>query len=204
MQPKKKATIAASQAEAEYLLTDYCESIDFNPQWTTPEKWAASLRIACNPKEGVEIAQGTLLTDMMEVQQAAARTARQVASLPAFTNLCTSLNAAAAFNGQHVQHILTHCRDRYISGGSVNLGYGVVFTRANYTALQALWTQAATPARQGVPVAFFTAFDSGVPQNKAALGKGSVGATLAKREWQGNLFVRIGNVRFNMHIDIDK
>ncbi|WP_412538164.1 hypothetical protein R8Z50_20125 [Longispora sp. K20-0274] len=202
MQPKKKATIAASLEEAAALLHAYCEDIDFNYQWTTDDKWAASLRIACNPREGVEVAQNTLLDDKIAVQEAAARTARQAGTAAAFAALLASLNGEAQFNNGHVQHILTHCRDRYISGVSVNLGYNVVMNNAAYAALQTLWTNASTPARQGGGPAVFTAFASGVPQNKAALGKGSVGYTLAKREWQGNLFVRINGVRFNMHIDI--
>ncbi|MFJ6723131.1 hypothetical protein, partial [Streptomyces sp. NPDC091259] len=68
-----------------------------------------------------------------------------------------------------------------------------------YEELREEWEAVAALAAGGI----YTEFHSFPPQNKAALGKGNVGGTLAKRKVQGNLLVKVAGVRFNMHIDID-
>ncbi|WP_018351420.1 hypothetical protein [Longispora albida] len=201
MQPKRKA-FAASQQEAEQLLKEYCFSIDYDMQWTTQTKWDATVRIACDRNEGIEVAQDTLLGDRQEIQRAANRAARTALVSPAWTTLLAAMNGDKRFNDQHTQNILRTCVERYIFGGEVYLGYGEAFTPAEYAKLQAQWTAASNLGQGAAPS--LTQFRSAPPQDKAALGKGNIGATLGTRKWQGNLFVHVEAVEFIMHVDIKK
>ncbi|MFB6810840.1 hypothetical protein [Streptomyces sp. NPDC056387] len=190
---------AGSDEEAEKDLIAYCEKIDFDPEWVDPEKWAASIRIAQQKQYGFVEARKTILSDQEDLVKAGARDARQAKLDADAADLLTRITYDRDLKDSLVVTVLEQCAAAYVGGERVNLGLGgAPMDRGAYGELRDEWSAAGDLADGGV----FSDFVSHAPQNKAALGKGQVGDTLAKRKVQGNLLVRIAGVRFNMHIDI--
>ncbi|MCM2389791.1 hypothetical protein [Streptomyces albipurpureus] len=190
---------AKSAQEAEQNLQEYCEEIGFDPEWVTPDKWASSIRIAQDKDHGFEQARKTIDSDKEDMVRAGAKDARKARLAADASGLLDTVKGHYLLKDTLVPTILTQCAAAYVGGERVNLGLGgSPMDPDTYGELRSEWRQASGLAAGGV----FTDFVSHAPQNKAALGKGSVGETLAKRKVQGNLLVKIGGVRFNMHIDI--
>ncbi|WP_030160777.1 hypothetical protein [Streptomyces sp. NRRL S-244] len=190
---------ASSDEEAEKDLIAYCEKIDFDPEWVAADKWASSIRIAQQKEYGFVQARKTILSDQEELVKAGARDARKAKLDSDAADLLAQIKYDHNLKDSLVVTILNQCAAAYVGGERVNLGLGgAPMDRGAYGDLRDEWTAAAELADGGV----FTGFVSHAPQNKAVLGKGQVGSTLAKRKVQGNLLVRIAGVRFNMHIDI--
>jgi hypothetical protein len=190
---------AESEEEAERDLLEYCESIGFDPEWISAEKWRSSIGIATRKEYGFAQAHRTIDSDREEMAKDAARAARRAGLDGDTAGLLAKAKKHHALKDTLVPGILQQCAGAYVGGERVNLGLGgSPLDRDAYGELRDEWQQAAALAAGGV----FTEFVSHAPQDKAALGKGSVGGTLAKRKVQGNLLVKIGGVRFNMHIDI--
>lgn len=190
---------AKSAQEAEQNLQEYCEEIGFDPEWITPDKWAASIRIAQDKDHGFEQARKTIDSDKADIAKSAAKEARKAKLAADASGLLDAVAVHYLLKDTLVPTILNECAAAYLGGERVNLGLGGSPMDAEaYDELRGEWRRAAGLAAGGL----FTDFVSHAPQDKAALGKGSVGDTLAKRKVQGNLLVKIGGVRFNMHIDI--
>ena len=190
---------AESEEEAKRDLVQYCESIGFDPEWVTPEKWASSIGIAMNKEYGFVEARRTIESDKAEMVKDSARATRRSTLDGDGAGLLARAKTHYALKDTLVPGILKQCADAYVGGERVNLGLGgKPMDRDNYGELRDEWRQAAALAAGGV----FTEFVSHAPQDKAALGKGAVGGTLGKRKVQGNLLVKIDGVRFNMHVDI--
>ncbi|MEU1423394.1 hypothetical protein [Kitasatospora sp. NPDC005751] len=190
---------AKSEQEANELLTAYCLEIDFSKQWIAAEKWATSIRIAMNPAEGIESAKSTIDSDKRDVQDAAARTQRQTALTPHLGALRAAIQADNTVSLDTEGKLLAACTAQYVGGGGVDLGYPTGLTASQYAVQQGRWNHLAT---LGAGAPFIGGFHALPPQDKAAAGKANVGATLATRKWQGNLFVTIGGVTFNLHLDV--
>ncbi|WP_328972813.1 hypothetical protein [Streptomyces sp. NBC_00239] len=190
---------AASAEEADQDLREYCESIGFDPEWVAPEKWASSVSIAQQKQYGFEEAHKTIDSDKDELRKDAAAKARKAKLAGDAAGLIAALKVHYALKDSLVREIIDQCAATYLGGERVNLGLGgKPMDRETYSELRKEWRAASALATGGV----FSDFVSHDPQDKAALGKGAVGATLARRGVQGNLLMRINGVRFNMHIDI--
>ncbi|MEV7614146.1 hypothetical protein [Streptomyces sp. NPDC089799] len=189
---------AKSDEEAERNLTAYCEELGFDPEWVEPAKWGDSIRIAKNPEYGFVQARRTIFTDYEDMLKEKAKEARK-AKLDADSAKLLTKIVYSDLRDSLVVGILKQCAAAYLGGERVNLGLGgAAMDRDAYRDLRDEWRAAGELAANGA----FGEFVSHAPQDKAALGKGQVGGTLAKRKIQGNLLVKVCGVRFNMHIDI--
>ncbi|MET7701595.1 hypothetical protein [Streptomyces sp. NPDC005485] len=189
---------AKSDAEAKERLLAYCDKIDLDPAWISDSKWDTTIRIARQKEYGWDEAENTIDSDKTEIAGAKAKEARQAKLDGDASNLMNTILATPALNNTPAHRMLVQCAAAYVGGIRTNLGYGSKMTRAAYATVRGQWTQISQQAGGGV----YTAFVSHDPQDKAALGKIWVGDTLAVRGVQGNLLVRIGGMRFNMHVDI--
>ncbi|MFD9791893.1 hypothetical protein ACFWXK_13180 [Streptomyces sp. NPDC059070] len=190
---------AKNPKEAEQDLIEYCEEIGFDPEWVEPRKWASSIDIAQDKELGFAGARKTIDSDKEDMVKSGARDARAAKLAADPSGLLAAVKVNYKLKGSLVGTILKQCADAYVGGERVNLGLGGTPMDADaYGELRGEWGLASGLAGGGV----FTEFVSHAPQDKAALGKGSVGGTLAQRKVQGNLLVKICGVRFNMHIDI--
>ncbi|MCP9206551.1 hypothetical protein [Streptomyces cucumeris] len=190
---------AKTDAEADASLREFCDSIDFDPEWITPEQWATTIRIARDKDTGYEEAQKSIIGDRDDMAKASAKKVRLERLNGDASDLLDTVEGDPVFNGSIVLDVLKECAQAYVGGQRVNLGLGgSPMHSSRYAELRKLWDKAAKRAVGGV----FTDFMSHAPQDKAALGKGNVGDTLDRRGVQGNLLVRIDGVRFNMHINI--
>ncbi|MFJ2822249.1 hypothetical protein ACIO7M_14165 [Streptomyces toxytricini] len=192
---------AGSEAEAEKDLLEYCASIGFDPEWVDPRDWQTTIGIARNEKYGFTEAHNAIDKDKERLLKAGARDARQARLDADPGGLLAAVAKHYALKDTLVPVILKQCAAAYVGGERVNLGLGgSPLDPAAYEELREEWRAASQLAGGGV----FTGFVSHAPQDKAALGKGSVGATLAQRKVQGNLLVKIAGVRFNMHVDVEE
>lgn len=190
---------AESDEEANKSLLEYCESIGFDPEWISPDKWDTTIRIARTKDKGYVEAYKTIDTDRTDMIKAGAREARQKKVDNDAANLFTRIKTDYPLKDSLVLPILKQCAAAYVGGERVDLGLGgSPMDRSVYAELREEWDEAAPLAMGGI----YTEFHSFPPQNKAALGKGNLGDTLAKRKVQGNLLVKVAGVRLNMHIDI--
>ncbi|THA50598.1 hypothetical protein [Streptomyces sp. A1136] len=191
---------AENDEEANQSLLDYCESTGFDPEWISPDEWATTIRIARTKDKGYVEAYKTIDTDRTEMIKAGARDARQKKVDNDAAGLLGRLATHYSLKDSLAVTVLKQCRSAYVGGERVNLGLGgSPMDPSAYEELREEWKAVAALAAGGI----YTEFHSFPPQNKAALGKGNVGGTLAKRKVQGNLLVKVAGVRFNMHIDID-
>lgn len=191
---------AKNARDADQELTAYCEKTGFDREWIDDETWATTIRIACDKLLGLDEAEKTIDADRAEMNNTAARIRRQALLDGDPSDLLDTIAGDGHFNDTLVEGILRQCAAAYVGGARVNLGLGGdKWHPTAYAALRTYWDDASQHAVGGV----FTDFVSHAPQDKAALDKANVGGTLAKRKVQGDLLVRIGGVRFNMHIDID-
>ncbi|MFD3870454.1 hypothetical protein [Streptomyces sp. NPDC058623] len=190
---------AKSAAEADQNLRDYCDEIGFDPEWVPAGKWDLSVGIAQNPEHGFEQARKTIDSDKEDIFKSGAKDARKAKLSGDPSGLLAAVKVHYSLKDTLVPTILKQCADAYVGGERINLGLGGSAMDADaYGELRDEWRQAAGLAGGGL----FTEFVSHAPQDKAALGKGAVGGTLARRKVQGNLLVKINGVRFNMHVDI--
>ncbi|WP_105975188.1 hypothetical protein [Streptomyces geranii] len=196
-------TIAQSREQANTHLTKYCADLGFDPEWITTKKWETTIDIACDGNFGLEDAERTIQQDMLDIAGGVAKSKRKLALTADTDNLLDTITGDPELNETLAHTALKLCADAYVGGERVNLALGLggkkKMSPTNYDALRALWTEIATYAG-GAGV--FTEFVSHPPQDKAALGKGNVGATLDTRQVQGNLLVKINGVRFNVHVDV--
>ncbi|MFJ9641485.1 hypothetical protein ACWEPM_38395 [Streptomyces sp. NPDC004244] len=191
---------ASSDEEADKDLRAYCDSIGFDPEWIVQSQWEATIRIARNEEYGIAEAHNTIDKDKERIFKVGAREARKQKLDADASGLLAALKKHYSLKDTLVPGILQQCADAYVGGERVNLGLsGSPLDPGAYEELREEWRAAAKLAAGGV----FTEFVSHAAQDKAALGKGNVGHTLAKRGVQGNLLVKIAGVRFNMHVDID-
>ncbi|MET9609896.1 hypothetical protein ABZZ17_33330 [Streptomyces sp. NPDC006512] len=190
---------AKSAEEADQNLKDYCEQIGFDPEWVPVGKWDLSVGIAQDPELGFEQARKTIDSDREDMVKAGAKDARKAKLAGDPSGLLAAVASHYSLKDTLVPTILKQCAAAYVGGERVNLGLGgSAMDRDAYAELRDEWRRASGLAGGGI----FTAFVSHEPQDKAALGKGAVGGTLARRKVQGNLLVKINGVRFNMHVDI--
>ncbi|MEN8651378.1 hypothetical protein ABCR94_12215 [Streptomyces sp. 21So2-11] len=198
--PKKSGKgvlYAENETEAKDLMLEYTKSIDLDRALVSDSTWATTLRIACDPKEGIAVAEATLLTDLQELRSETNKTARR----DAIATQWGTLSGRTATIGGAVQNIASQCRAQYIAGSPVDFSYGATMTETAFEALGASWKTLGTWA-SGQGLTQFQSFRWLPVENKEEKGKGSVGATLARRGRQGNLFVSIRGITYNVHIDI--
>ncbi|MEU8591182.1 hypothetical protein AB0C59_29885 [Streptomyces sp. NPDC048664] len=190
---------AESDKEANESLLEYCESIGFDPEWISPDKWDTTIRIARSKDKGYVEAYKAIDSDRLDMVKSGAREARKKKVDNDAANLIGKITSHYALKDSLVLTVVKQCAAAYVGGERVNLGLGGSPMDASaYAELREEWDEAAPLATGGV----YTEFHSFPPQDKAALGKGNVGDTLAKRKVQGNLLLKVAGVKFNMHIDI--
>ncbi|MBY8885404.1 hypothetical protein K7472_11150 [Streptomyces sp. PTM05] len=194
-----KGTYAKDAAEAEEDLAAYCEASGLDREWIGGDRWATTVRIACDRKYGYDEAYRTIDADQVELLTEAARTKRKSTLDGDEDGLLSLVEQAEELSKTLVPTILQQCADAYVGGRRVNLGLSKAMTSAKYAQLREDWDVAGQYATgDGV----FTNFHSFPPQDKKKAGKGNVGATLAVRGVQGNLLVEIAGRTFTMHVDI--
>ncbi|MYT28510.1 MULTISPECIES: hypothetical protein [unclassified Streptomyces] len=194
--PKNDYAKSAEEAEAE--LKTYCEAISFDHEWISAPQWDATIRIAQDKKTGYTEAFKSIDADKDELFRAGARDARQ-AQLDGDAAQLLATAAKHYSLKTTVAGILQQLAGAYVDGHRVYLTLGgQPMDATRYADLRDEWDEAAQLAAGGV----FTGFVSHPPQNKLAVNKGNVGDTKETRKVQGDLLVKIGGVRFNMHVNI--
>ncbi|GAA4914250.1 hypothetical protein ACFPM3_22925 [Streptomyces coeruleoprunus] len=189
---------ARSAEEAEVELKAYCESISFDHEWISASQWASAIRIAQAQETGYAEAFKSIDADKDDLLRAGARDARR-ARLDGDAAQLLATAASHYSLKTTVAGILQQLAEAYVAGHRVDLTLGGLPMHATtYEDLRNEWDDAAQLAAGGV----FTEFVSHPPQNKAAANKSNVGHTKETRKVQGNLLVKIGGVRFNMHVNI--
>lgn len=188
---------ANDEAEATELLTEYSESIGL-PWGVIPQrKRDASVRIACeeDKNNGLEAAKRTIEDDLLDERHSTRKAERRAA-------IETQGNSLVKAFGEKTDagQLLGLCMDYYEEANNPNFTFGSGMTEDDYAAFRVEWSDAADIAGRGYTQ--FTKFKTTDIQDKAAIGKGNVGNTLATRGRQGNVFVTILGARFNAHIDI--
>ncbi|AUG80891.1 hypothetical protein CFP65_6226 [Kitasatospora sp. MMS16-BH015] len=197
-------TYATSREEAEQLLLAFCERIQFDRAWITDAVWSTTLDVACSKKTGLDSAEKAIVADKNEKTAKAAKEARKLkisakrdeilAEIEAFDN--TDLQ----FDEDAVQ-LFRQATNQYIGGGQLNFTYGTDLTAADYASVRKSWTEIGKIAAELAPNLFFN-LTSLKPEDKEAKGKGQVGDTLDTRKVQGNLFIGVVSMKFNIHVNI--
>ncbi|MFG2606402.1 hypothetical protein ACGFT2_23050 [Streptomyces sp. NPDC048514] len=194
-----KGTYAKDAAEAETDLVAYCAASAFDREWLSEERWATTIRIACDRKYGYDEAYRAIDSDQVALLAESARSARRSKLDGDEDGLLSLVEQAEELSKTLVPEILQQCADAYVGGQRVNLGLSGAMTRTEFAQLRKAWAVAGEYASgEGV----FTDFHDFPPQDKKKAGKGTVGATLATRGVQGNLLVKIAGRTFDMHVDI--
>lgn len=83
----------------------------------------------------------------------------------------------------------------YVGGGGVNTGISGAYTQDQYYAAKREWDDIDN-------LDTVSNFYALAPQDKAKAGKANVGATLATRKVQGNMFCTFKNTQIDVHVDI--
>ncbi|MEU2158051.1 hypothetical protein ABZ532_24105 [Streptomyces sp. NPDC019396] len=194
-----KGTYAKDATEAETDLIAYCKASHFDREWMSDERWATTVRIACDKEYGYDEAYRTIDTDQVALLAETAKQGRKSKLDADEDDLLSLVERADELAKTLVPNILQQCADAYLGGQRVNLGFSKAMTRTEFAQLRKDWTVAGEYATGD---GMFTNFHSFPPQDKQKAGKGSVGDTLARRDTQGNLLVKIAGRTFNMHVDI--
>ncbi|MGW7077245.1 hypothetical protein [Streptomyces sp. NPDC054866] len=188
---------ANDEAEATELLTAYSESIGL-PWGVIPQrKRDASVRIAWveDKNNGLVAAKKTIEDDLIE-QRRAERVAERAAAIQKQAESLVKTVGVKTDAGL----LLDQCKHHYEQANNPDFTFGSGMTESEYAAFQEEWEEAAQLAAERYDQ--FTNLYSTEIQDKAALGKGQVGDTMATRGRQGNVFVTIVGAKFNAHIDI--
>lgn len=197
---------AVSRKEAEQILSEFRAKIGFDRDWITDSTWSTTLDIACDQAQGIETAEKALVADMNDMRAASAKALRR-------TRISTKRdevvqNAADEEGGEneydeHVVAIFQQACGQYIDGGQIDMTYGKRLSAERYEDVRKHWTRLGRMAGRTAPTLFLR-FESMAAEDKESKGKGGVGKTLDRRGVQGNMFMTVVTVRFNIHVDIDK
>lgn len=188
---------ADDEAEAVELLTEYSESIGLPWGVISQRKRDASVGVACNEDKnnGLEAAKRTIEDDLLDERHATRKKERGEAIAAEGNSLVKAFGEST-----DAGRLLAECMEYYAAGIKPNFTFGSGMTVEDYEAFRVEWSDAADIVGRGYKQ--FKKLTSTAIQDKAALGKGNVGNTLATRARQGNVFVTILGARFNAHIDI--
>ncbi|MER5890043.1 hypothetical protein ABT160_39990 [Streptomyces sp. NPDC001941] len=197
----KNVEYAESADEADKLLKEFCDSIGFAKEYVSTTAWKHSVDLACAKDSGLDGAKGTLLADQRDIADTARRKARVAAIAAEKEEIIGQIDGVDDFD-DHVVAIFKQVCAQYEAGGQVDMTYGQSVSRAVYDGLRPNWSALAKVAA-ACDGPLFTGLSSMAIENKEEKGKGSVGGTLERRKNQGNFFIRVNNVRFNIHINIE-
>ncbi|MGW4652561.1 hypothetical protein [Kitasatospora sp. NPDC004289] len=192
---------ASDKREAEKLLKEFCQRIEYDFEWITAATWATTVDIALDPETGLETAEKSLVEDMNEKRGALAKGRRRDAIGAKRSALIALADADDDGFRTSTLDLFRQACAQYIDGGQIDMTFSDALTSAQYEVLRTEWTRLGTLSGQ-VAASPFSRFESLEAEDKDAKGKGSVGKTLATRKVQGNVFVTVVTVRFNVHVDI--
>ncbi|MEU1146129.1 hypothetical protein ACFYO9_32510 [Streptomyces sp. NPDC005863] len=196
----KGVVYAESQKEAEVLLLAFCDRIDFAREWISDATWQNTLDIACKKDTGIDTAEKAILGDQQERQNATQKAARQAKISGDEEEILGQIEGVNAFD-EHAVRIFQQVCAQYIGGGGLNMTYGTKLGQSRYDDPCGHWRRVGKIAA-AADGKVFRGFDYLPVENKEQKGKGSTGDTLERRTKQGNFFVTVVNIRFNVHINI--
>ncbi|MFJ8043390.1 hypothetical protein ACIRBX_23125 [Kitasatospora sp. NPDC096147] len=202
----RKIEHAIDEDEAERLLREFCKEIDFDPGWIDADAWSTSLRMACDPTIGLKTTYDAILADKDEKAKDTAKEKRRRAITTKLNALVAKVRALDGTSKAIISDALAaflEASAQYIDGAQTDMTYSTAVKADRYAQMAADWERLAKLAAS-VDSDLFFGFKALEPENKDEKGKGSVGATLARRKVQGNMFVSFVSVRFNIHVDIAK
>ncbi|HYN94574.1 MAG TPA: hypothetical protein VES42_12055 [Pilimelia sp.] len=194
-----KQAYAKSSEEAEKWLLAYADRIGLDKAWVGGDDWATTVRIACDKANGLETAGRTLDQELLDLRSAARREARR----EVVADYRAAMEQAAGQRDGDLGAILVQCFDRYIAGAALQFTYGAKMTKDRAEQLRGPWRQLNEDVDDYAADDVIHGFHAPKPQDKAAVGKGTVGDTLATRGWQANFLVHIGGRKFNAHVDLN-
>ncbi|MFJ2766293.1 hypothetical protein [Streptomyces sp. NPDC087300] len=196
----KGITYAESEKEAETLLLAFCERIDFSRDWISAATWQTTLEIACNREYGIDAAEKAVLSDQQSRKTETEKTARREKIADDKAEVLGQIDGVDTFD-DHAVSIFKQVCAQYVGGGGVNMTYGDTLSKDRYDDLCGHWRRVGTIAAAADDHRF-SGFSYRPVEDKEQKGKGTTGDTLERRKKQGNFFVTVGNVRFNVHINI--
>ncbi|MEU6123475.1 hypothetical protein [Streptomyces sp. NPDC047123] len=196
----KGVVYAESEKEAEVLLLAFCDRIDFAREWISDATWRNTLEIACKKDTGIDTAEKAILGDQQERQNATQKAARTAKISDDKDEILGQIDGVDTYD-EHAVSIFKQVCAQYVGGGGLNMTFGQKLTQARYDDLCGHWRRVGALAA-GTDDRLFRGFDYLPVENKEQKGKGSTGDTLERRTKQGNFFVTVVNIRFNVHINI--
>jgi hypothetical protein len=202
--PKNKYGVeyAANPKAAGEALTEFCKEINFAPSWLAAGQWQAAVGIACDQEQGILVAQKGLMVDKDTMLSTAASSLRRTKISGKRDSLVSQ--AEGDYENEYDEHVIGIFKQacgQYIAGGQIDMTYGQDVTEGRYEGIRTDWGRLADLAQNTAPTLFHH-FESMAVENKDSKGKGGVGKTLERRGVQGNIFVTIVTVRFNIHVNI--
>ncbi|MEU6992158.1 hypothetical protein ABZ953_16045 [Streptomyces sp. NPDC046465] len=196
----KGVVYAESEKEAEVLLLAFCDRIDFAREWISAATWQNTLEIACKKEDGINTAEKAILGDQQERQNATQKAARKAKISEDRDEILGQIEGVDSFDDHAVTLFKQACA-QYIGGGGLNMTYGTKLSQDRYDDLCGHWRRVGGIAARAEGK-LFRGFDYLPVENKELKGKGTTGDTLERRTKQGNFFVTVVNIRFNLHINI--
>ncbi|MFI5801679.1 hypothetical protein [Streptomyces sp. NPDC051561] len=196
----KGVIYAESEKEAEVLLLDFCDRIEFDRVWIPDTTWQSTLEIACKKEYGIDSAEKAIVADMHARRSEEARKLRKDKIAADKEEVLGQIDGGGDYD-EHAVSIFKQVCAQYVGGGQLNMTFGTKLSQTRYDDLCSHWRKVGAVAA-ATDDRLFRSFDHRPVENKEEKGKGTTGDTLERRTKQGNFFVTVVNVRFNVHINI--
>lgn len=187
---KKGIWCAESESEARTLMSDYAGRIGLT--WSELDDPLKQLCIdfAQDPeKDGINGGEMLIFGEKREIEEKRRKAERAKKVKKDYATI------EGQFTDDLAKSAFGVARATYVGGASVNAGLSGVHSEDDYYAAKMEWDDIGDTTT----VTNFHSFD---PEDKAAIGKGNVGATLATRKVQGNLLCSFDGTKINVHVDI--
>ena len=186
---KKKDGVeyAESETEARELMEAYAAKSEVVP---SPSALTAAISVAANPTLGLREAEKIIDQELIDSRSAENQKKRKEAHADDYAVLKDQATDDLSSSA------LEEAYDRYVKNPmQPNITLGKTYTQSEVNAGLKVW-KALNGWADGVT------FWGYAGQDKAALGKGNVGDTLAKRGVQANFLCKWSGKTINVHIDI--
>ena len=194
MKLKKNVLVAESEDEAWSEARKYAAQLGYGFDAFDDNAQEHIIRVAQDPDEGGwPQAEAMIYQPKRDNDQSISRTNREQRSTTDFNAISGNLGDALA------DQIFDQARAAYVGGENRNPTFGRSCTQAEVNAAMDIWEAIDGTWQPG----FVNNFHGYRRQDKAAVGTGNVGDTLATRGVQANFISTWGKHTVNVHVDIE-
>ncbi|WP_075187453.1 hypothetical protein [Teredinibacter haidensis] len=194
VQPKKKRRgiwLAENEGEAIRLMTAYASNIDL--EWGKLPQLLKDLAVEHAQdydKGGIDSGEQLIFSEKQEILDAKRKKERRDNVKDDFEGIRENISDELALSAFSIAHAT------YVGGANINAGVGGKFSSDEFYSAKHEW--------DGIDsYDTISNFHSFSPQDKAEQGKGNVGDTLDTRTVQGNLICKFGQIKINVHVNIE-